>query len=78
MIRSRHLHLRTERPCRFVDALVVGGYDDLGKIARLAGPLVNVLEHGLTGDSGEGFSREAGGGKPGWYYAQNSRRHNRS
>jgi hypothetical protein len=78
MIGARHLHLRAEGPRGFVNALVVGGDDQLGKIARLAGPLVNMLEHGLTGDSGEGFSRETRGGKPGWYYAQNSRRHNRS
>ncbi len=78
MIGARHHHLRAERTRGFVNALVVGGDDQFGKITRLAGPLVDMLEHGLTGDSGEGFSRESGGGKPGGNYAQNSRRHNRS
>jgi len=61
-----------------MNALVVSRNNHFGKITRLAGPLVNMLEHSFTGDGSEGFSGESGGGKPGWYYAQNSRRHNRS
>ena len=71
------MHRRAERPRGFVNPFVVGGDNHFGKIARLAGPLVNMLEHGFTGDGGEGFSGKSGGGKPGRYYAQNSRRHNR-
>ena len=41
---------RAERPRCVIDALVVGSDNHLGKIARLASPLINMLQHGLTGD----------------------------
>jgi hypothetical protein len=50
--------LRSERAGGIKNPAVVGGDDQFVNVARLAGPFVDVLKHGLSGDEGESFSRE--------------------
>ncbi len=59
------------------NALVVGGDDELGQVARLRGPLPDVLQHGFSGDRDEGFAGKSGRCVPGGNYAKNPERHNR-
>jgi hypothetical protein len=78
MVGSGHLNLSAERARGFGDAVVVGSDDYFREIAGLACTLIDMLQNRLSGEGGERFSWKTRGGEPGWNYAQNSRRHNRS
>ena len=66
-----------KRRASLSDSLVVGGDDDLGQVARLAGALKHVLQHGFAGNRGERFPGKAGGSKPGRNDPQNPTGHSR-
>ena len=78
MVFSGHLDTGAKASGFVADALVVGGDNDGGKIARHGDTLVNMFQHGSGVETGKSFSGEAGRCVPGRNNAQDFRRHTRS
>ena len=77
VIGAGHDHARAKILGGVANARVVGGDYHAGEVARLRGPLPNVLQHGFPGDRDESFAWESGRCVPGWNHAKNAERHNR-